>query len=155
MPSPAKPRDTFLWLIVIFKYVKGVLLILVALGAHHLLNRDLSELAERLVDSFRVDPHNRYIHLLLEKMELLTAKQLKELSIGSFIYAAIVFTEGTGLALKKRWAEYFTIIITASFLPLEVVELIHRVTPIKVSVMAINLAILAFLIVRIYRGRKA
>jgi len=149
MPSQAKSRDTFLWLIVIFKYFKGILLIAVALGAHHLLNRDLSEFAEHLVDSFRVDPNNHYIHLLLEKMQLLTAKQLKELSIGSFIYAAIVLTEGTGLALKKRWAEYFTIIITASFLPLEVYELAHRVTPVKIAVMAINIAILAFLILRV------
>jgi uncharacterized membrane protein (DUF2068 family) len=149
--QPSKER--LIKLIVIFKYLKGALLIAVALGAHHLMNRDMSDFAEHLVDSFRVDPDNRYIHLLLEKLQILSAKQLKELSIGSFFYAAVVLTEGTGLALHKRWAEYFTIIVTASFLPLEVIELAHRVTPVKIVVMAINLAILAYLIGRVWKRR--
>jgi uncharacterized membrane protein (DUF2068 family) len=144
-------KDTLIKLIVVFKYIKGVLLIAVALGAHHLLNHDMSDFAEHLVDSFRVDPNNHYIHIVLEKLTFLSRKQLEALSLGSFFYAAIVLTEGTGLALHKRWAEYFTIIATGSFLPLEVYELAHRVTPIKIVVMLINLAILAYLIARVMK----
>jgi uncharacterized membrane protein (DUF2068 family) len=143
------PKDKLLKLIVAFKFFKGALLIAMALGARHLMNRDVGDFAEHLVNSFRVDPDNRYIHVALEKLELVSAKQLKALSIGSFFYAAIVLTEGTGLALRKRWAEYFTIIVTGSFLPLEVYELAHRVTAIKIAVMAINLAILGYLIARV------
>ena len=155
------PKDRLLTLIVIFKFFKGAMLIAVALGARHLMNRDVGDFAEHLVDAFRVDPDNRYIHVVLEKLQFLSAKQLKELSIGSFFYAAIVLTEGTGLALRKRWAEYFTIIVTASFLPLEIYELAHRVTAIKIAVMAINLAILGYLIARVrkkpvaMKGRRA
>jgi uncharacterized membrane protein (DUF2068 family) len=104
MTTPEKkkpPKDTLLTLIVIFKFLKGAMLIAVALGAHHLMNRDLSDFAEHIVDAFRVDPNNRYIEALLVKLQFLSPKQLKELSIGSFFYAAIVLTEGTGLAL--RW----------------------------------------------------
>ena len=155
--NTAKPasKDRLLSLIVLFKFFKGALLIAVALGAHHLMNRDMSDFAEHLVDSFRVDPDNRYIHAVLEKMQFLSAKQLKALSIGSFFYAAIVLTEGTGLALRKRWAEYFTIIVTASFLPLEIYELARRVTVIKIMVMASNVAILAYLVGRVAKTRKA
>jgi len=149
--NPPRQKDRFLLLIVIFKFFKGVMLIAVALGAHHLMRRDMGDFAEHLVDTFRVDPDNRYIHLLLEKLQVLDAKRLRELSIGSFVYAAIVLTEGTGLALRKRWAEYFTIIITASFLPLEVYELAHRVTAVKIVVMFINLVILAYLVARVSR----
>jgi len=148
-------KERLLTLIVFFKFFKGALLIAVALGARHLMSRDMGNFAEHLVDSFRVDPGNRYIHVVLEKLQFLSAKQLKALSIGSFFYAAIVLTEGTGLALRKRWAEYFTIIVTASFLPLEIYELCHRVTPIKVVVMAINLAILAYLIGRVRKKPPA
>ena len=122
-----------------------------ALGAHHLLYRNVSDFAEQLVDSFRVDPDNRYIHALLEKARYLSAKQLKELSTGSFFYAALVLTEGTGLALRKRWAEYFTIIVTASFLPLEIYELVHRFSIMKIAVLVINLAIVAYLVIRLRR----
>jgi uncharacterized membrane protein (DUF2068 family) len=111
----------------------------------------VSDFAEHLVDSFRVDPNNRYIEALLVKLQFLSAKQLKALSIGSFFYAAIVLIEGTGLALRKHWAEYFTIIVTASFLPLEIYELARRVSGIKIGVMAINLAILGYLIARVFK----
>ena len=153
--NTAKPasKERLLSLIVLFKFFKGAMLIAVALGARHLVNRDMGDFADHLVDSFRVDPDNRYIHVVLEKLQVFNAKQLKELSIGSFFYAAIVLTEGTGLALRKRWAEYFTIIVTASFLPLEIYELAHRVTEIKIAVMAINLAILGYLIGRVWIAR--
>jgi uncharacterized membrane protein (DUF2068 family) len=154
VPEKQKRKDRLLSLIVAFKFFKGVMLIGVALGAHHLMYRDLSDFADHLVDAFRVDPNNRYIEAALVKLQFLTAKQLKELSIGSLFYAAIVLTEGTGLALRKRWAEYFTILVTASFLPLEIYELAHRVTAIKIVVMAINVAILAYLVGRVVKNPK-
>jgi len=150
-----RSKDRLLTLIVVFKFFKGALLIAVALGARHLMNHDVSDFADHLVDAFRVDPNNRYIEALLVKLQFLSAKQLKELSIGSFFYAAIVLTEGTGLVLRKHWAEYFTIIVTASFLPLEILELAHRVTGVKIAVMAINLAILGYLIARVFKKPEA
>jgi uncharacterized membrane protein (DUF2068 family) len=152
--KPAKKKDRMIMLIVWFKYIHAVLFIAIALGAHHFINKDLGDFLEHLVDAVRVDPNNRYIELLFAKAQLVSPKQFKELSIGSFFYAAIVCTEATGLALRKRWAEYFTIVVTASFLPLETMELIHRVTPIKISVTIINIAILAYLIVRVIRQKK-
>ena len=152
MNGPAtKPKDRLITLIVWFKFFKGAMLIAVALGAHHLMNKDMADFADHLVDAFRVDPNNRHIEALLVKLQFLSAKQLKELSIGSFFYAAVVLTEGVGLALRKHWAEYFTILVTASFLPLEILELARRVTPIKIVVMAINLAILGYLIARVFK----
>ncbi len=148
-------RDRLLTLIVIFKFFKGAMLIAVALGAHHLMNRDVSDFAEHIVDAFRVDPNNRYIEALLVKLQFLSAKQLKELSIGSFFYAAIVLTEGTGLALRKHWAEYFTIMVTASFLPLEIYELARRVSAIKITILVINVAILGYLIARVFKKPEA
>jgi uncharacterized membrane protein (DUF2068 family) len=146
-----KSKDRLMTLIVIFKFFKGALLVAVALGARHLMSHGVSDFADHLVDAFRVDPNNRYIEAALVKLEVLNAKQLEELSIGSLFYAAIVLTEGTGLALRKHWAEYFTIIVTASFLPLEILELAKRVTAIKIVVMAINLAILGYLIARVFK----
>jgi uncharacterized membrane protein (DUF2068 family) len=58
-----------------------------------------------------------------------------------------MLTEGTGLALRKRWAEYFTIIATSSFVPLEVYELVKNFTITKVVVIAVNVAIIVYLVV--------
>jgi uncharacterized membrane protein (DUF2068 family) len=82
-------------------------------------------------------------------------RKLKELSVGTFIYSAVFLTEGIGLALHKRWAEYFTIITTSSFLPLEVYELIHHATIAKAVALAINIAVVIYLVRELRRYPKA
>src|SRR5258708_11149289 len=105
-------------LIAAFKLLKALALIAVGIGALKLLHKDTATIVEHWVNVFRVDPHNHYINLLLEKLSILDDRRLKALSIGTFVYAGIFLVEGVGLALKKRWAEYFTIISTSSLLPI-------------------------------------
>jgi uncharacterized membrane protein (DUF2068 family) len=106
----------------------------------------------RWIDAFRIDPGNRYVQLLFEKLNLLDARRLKELSIGTFAYAGLFLVEGTGLALCKRWAEYLTVIATASFLPLEIYELVRRLTVPRAAALVLNLAILLYLVRDLVRG---
>lgn len=133
-------------LIAAFKLLKGLALLAVAIGALRLLHKDVAALADHWINAFRVDPHNRYIHWLLAKLPLVDDRKLKELSVGTFIYSAVFLTEGIGLALHKRWAEYFTVITTSSFLPLEVYELIHHATIAKGLALAINIAVVVYLV---------
>ena len=141
-------------LIAAFKFLKGLLLLAVAIGALRLLHRDLAGVVDHWVNAFRVDPHNRYIHWLLAKLPMVDDRKLKELSVGTFIYSAVFLTEGIGLALHKRWAEYFTIITTSSFLPLEVYELIHHATIAKGVALAINIAVVIYLVRELRRYPK-
>ena len=53
--------------------------------------------------------------------------------------------EGTGLVLEKAWAEFVTLILTASFLPWELWELVRRMTWIKFGLVVINLAVVIYL----------
>ena len=62
-----------------------------------------------------------------------------------FFYAALVLTEGIGLALHKKWAEYFAIFVTASLIPLEIYELVHKFSFMKILVIAINVAVVVYL----------
>jgi uncharacterized membrane protein (DUF2068 family) len=86
-------------------------------------------------------------------LSILDDRRLKELSIGTFIYAGVFLVEGVGLALKKRWAEYFTIITTSSFLPIEIYEVARRVSGGKILALVINLAVVVYLIVELRRSR--
>jgi uncharacterized membrane protein (DUF2068 family) len=140
-----------LWLIAAFKLIKAFGLIAVGVGALRLLHRDIAALVEHWINVFRVDPHNHYIDLLLEKLAILDDRRLKELSIGTFVYAGIFLVEGVGLALRKRWAEYFTIISTASLLPIEIYELTRRVSIGRSLALVINLAVVAYLIYELRR----
>lgn len=151
MRSTNRQSSAALLAIAIFKLFKGVLLLLVGIGALRLLHRDVGEVVSHWVDVLGVDPDNRYIHRLLSRAFAVSPKQLKETSVGTFVYAGLLLTEGTGLSLRKRWAEYFTIITTAGLIPLEVYEIHRHVTAVKTVVLLINVAIVIYLIVRVRR----
>jgi len=110
--------------------------------------------AEHWINIFQVDPHSHYIRLLLAKLSIVDDQRLKALSAGTFIYSAIFLTEGVGLALGKRWAEYLTIISTASLLPIEVYELVKHASIGKVLALVINLAVVVYLIQELRRFPK-
>jgi uncharacterized membrane protein (DUF2068 family) len=134
-----------------FKLLKALGLIAVGVGALRLLHKDVAAIAEHWINMFRVDPHNHFIDLLLEKLAILDDRRLKELSFGTFVYAAVFLVEGVGLALRKRWAEYFTIITTSSLLPIEIYELARRVSIGRSIALLINVAVVAYLIYELRR----
>ena len=144
-------RDPWLLLIGLFKLVKGVSLLIIAFGLLRMLHRDVAEVTQHWIEVLRVDPENRFIHRALIKVFNVTPKQLKELSAGTFLYAAIFLTEGTGLLLRKHWAEYMTLISTGLFIPLEVWEIHRHFTMLKLGVTVVNALIVWYLAARIRR----
>src|SRR6266446_2054604 len=128
-------------MIALFKLVKGLLLLAVGVGAVKLLHHDVAETLSNWVEFLRVDPDNRFIHGILARVLKLSPRQLEAASIGTFIYAGLLLTEGIGLLFQKRWAEYFTIITTAGLIPLELYELAKHITAAKIAILIINIAI--------------
>jgi len=141
-------------LIAAFKLLKGLALLALGIGALKLLHKDVAAVVEHWINKFPVDPHSHYIQLLLAKLSIVDDRRLKELSVGTFIYSAIFLAEGMGLALGKRWAEYLTIVTTASLLPLEVYELVKHVGIGKGVALVINLGVVAYLIFELRRYPK-
>lgn len=155
-PAPAKPhKSRVLWLIGAEKLFKAVCLLLLGTGALRLVHRDVGEQLTEWISQLRLDPDGHYLRALIERAGLLTDRQLKEISIGAFCYAALLTLEGVGLVLRKTWAEYFTTFMTASLLPLEILELYRRPTAVRIGVLVINVAIVVYLIYRIRRERRA
>lgn len=143
-----------LWLIAAFKLFKGFALLAVAIGVLKLLHKDVASEVERWINFLRVDPHNHHIDKLLAKLGLLDDRKLKELSVGTFFYSALLLTEGVGLALKKRWAEYFTIISTALLLPLEILEIARRVNFARIALFLVNIAVVVYLIMEVRKKQN-
>lgn len=154
-PSVSRPRRLGLVLIGIYKICEGLLLVAAGAGALRLLHRDLEALLLHWVHVLRVDPDNRYIHRLIERALSISPKQLKELSVGTFIYAALRLTEGVGLVARRRWAEYLTVIATGLFVPLELWEMVRHFTWVKAVVFAVNVVVVVYLAVAIRKGSKA
>jgi uncharacterized membrane protein (DUF2068 family) len=106
------------------------------------------------VTRLHLDPENRLVHAAAEKVAGIDQARLRALGAGSFFYALLESVEGVGLIRRRHWAEYLTVIATGSLLPLEVIELSHKISVIRVGVFLANIAILVYLLVMLRRGRK-
>jgi uncharacterized membrane protein (DUF2068 family) len=146
-------RYVGLWVIASFKLMKGLLLLAVAIGALTLLKKDVAEQVAYWITVLRVDPDNHFIHSLLVKLSLLDNHKLEEIGAGTFFYAALLLTEGIGLLLRKRWAEYFTVIATGSLIPLEIYELVQYFSIAKIAVLGVNVMVVWYLIARLTTSR--
>jgi len=123
-----------------------MLLISVGFGALKLMHKDIADVLANLVTEMRFNTDGRLISFLLDRAAAVDDPMLRRISVFVFVYAALGLVEGVGLWLEKRWAEYLTAIITASFLPLEIVEILHRVTWFRLGLFAANLAVLVYLV---------
>ena len=146
-PVPAHVASRQRWLLVIgfFKFAKGVFFVLIGVGVLKLVHRDLADLLLKLALSLRIDPESHLVNLLMDKVQSLTPHRLRWIGTAVFLDAGLDFIEGTGLILRKAWAEYFTLLLTASFLPWELFEIIRHVTPVKIVLTLINLLVVIYL----------
>ena len=142
-------------LIALFKLVKALTLIAIGVGALKLLHRDVGSTLDHWIAMSGIDPGNRWLERGIEKASNLSHAKVKGLGIVSFIYAGLFLTEGIGLWLIKRWAKWFTIIITSSLVPVEIYEIHHHPTAIKILVLVINIAVVVYLLYRIRSHRHA
>lgn len=142
--SPAERRGLFL--VGLFKLSKFLFFLAVGAGALHLVHRNLGDLVMRLVDALPIDPEGRVVSIIMDKADLIDAHDLRRIGAGAFTYAVVCLVEGTGLLLRKTWAEYFTVVLTALGLPVEAFEILHRFNWYKVGAFAVNFLILLYLL---------
>ncbi len=141
-------KGRLLRVIAVFKFFKCATLLALAFGAFHLLHKDVGEVAEHWAMALKLDPGNHYVDLALARASNLNPKQIKELGLGGMLYAALFFTEGIGLWMRKRWGEWATVIITTTLVPLEVYEIFRHPSVVKVLVLLINISVVVYLIWR-------
>jgi uncharacterized membrane protein (DUF2068 family) len=132
--------------IALFKLAKAALLIILGVTALRLVNADIVSGLENWVPQIGFGPASHYVGYVILKASELTPSKIRDAGVGSFIYAALFLTEGLGLWFLKRWAEWMTIVITSSLVPVEVWEIVRRPHWGKVVVLVINLALVAYLV---------
>ena len=109
----------------------------------------------RLATALRFDPESRIVSLLMDKVDLIDVHRLREIGFATFAYSGLALTEGIGLLLEKVWAEYLTLVLTISFLPWELYELVRRPSWFRLGLLVINLAVLWYLVWLLKRKRPS
>jgi uncharacterized membrane protein (DUF2068 family) len=149
-------NNGLLRLIAIFKLVKALTLIAVGVGALRLIHdSNAADAMTQMAARFGFNPGGRYLDHALARIANLPPRDFRDLGIGSFVYAALFLAEGLGLWLAKPWAEWFTAVITGSLVPLEIFEIHRHPTIIKVIVLLLNIAIVAYLVLRIRKEQSS
>ena len=133
-------RNRILALIALFRLSKALLLILVGFGVLELLRPDVQA---RVIEAMQAYPFAMKYH---PERALNSPQRIELLAVGVFAYAALFATEGAGLWLQKRWAEYLTAIATTSFIPFEIWEIVKKQTATRVLLVISNIAIVIYLI---------
>lgn len=113
------------------------------------MHQDIGMRMDHLVRAMRLDPGNRYVERVLERVANLTPDQVKKLGLAGLFYAALFLVEGTGLWMKKRWGEWATVVITGTLVPVELYEIYRHPSVVKVLLLIINGAVIGYLIYRI------
>ena len=128
--------------IIVFKYFKAVLFLLVAVAALTLSRTDPFPTVEQVARFFRSSPENE----LIRAFHHLTPGLALGIGFASLFVALVFGVEATLLASRIWWSTYFTIVLTALGIPLEIWEILHRPSSVRrYLLLAVNAAILVFL----------
>ena len=148
-------RDaTVLRLLALERFSKGLLVLLGAYGVFHFRARHdavqkafqedlplLRPLADKLgwdLDSSSI------VHTIRTVVEAKTSTLLW-LAIGLIVYGVLQLVEGVGLWLLQRWGEYFAVVATSLFIPVEVYELTEKVTWFRAAALLVNIAAVLYI----------
>jgi uncharacterized membrane protein (DUF2068 family) len=127
-----------------------VAILLLALVAHHSAwQSDVTKIIND-IQAGAGGPQGDTGHGLLgefHKLTSLSTTRLYELIALVGLYGVLEGAEAVGLWWGKRWAEYLTFLATILLLPLEIYELSHKVSWLKVFTLVLNLAIAIYLLV--------
>lgn len=159
VPRGKALRDLFiLRFLAVERLVRGVFIVLVAwavwkfsnsqTSVQQLFNNDLT-LFRPIAQHFHYDLDHSPIVDTIQKTFQYKHDTLLITAVALVAYALIEIVEAFGLWAAKRWAEYLTVVATAAFLPLEIMELTHKVSGFKIATLALNvLAVLYILLAK-------
>ncbi|UMB68439.1 DUF2127 domain-containing protein [Mycobacterium paraterrae] len=159
--APEIPRGRFLRdrtlmrALAIERAFRAVIFLLVAAGVvkfsgsrvkwQHVLDRDMP-LLKPLADQVGWNPENSKLVREITHAFALSSSTLQWIAIALAGYALIEIVEAVGLWLMQRWGEYFAVIATSVFLPLEIYELTEKVTALRLFALVINIVAVIWLL---------
>ena len=140
-------RVRYLKLIALFKITKGVLLLVLGVSLLFLNARTrwMDLLSNWIADEILLK-HSKPVAYLLHKLQsVLAGGTLRATGFLALFFTAIFFTEGIGVYMQQRWAEFLMIFATAALIPLEIRHFWHHPGLVGGLILLVNCFIVWFL----------
>ena len=153
-PHTTAIKNNALHAISLFEGLKGLAAIAASLGLLSLVHHDVRAIAYALMGHLHVNQDARFPQMLLNDISALQNANLRQIVLLAWGYAAIRLTEGYGLWRDKAWAEWLAAVSGAVYLPLELSHLAAHTTAINGLVLVGNVAVVAYMVVRLRRRRN-
>ena len=141
-------------LIALARWAQAATLIAAGVLAFHLLRPGVAQQVREWITALPFTTEQRVGQRALIWLLGAGPRRVQLLGVSAFAYAALFAVEGIGLWLQKRWAEYLTIVATSSLVPLEIYEVVKRVTILRIAVLVSNVAIVAYLVWKVRTPRR-
>ncbi|MDQ2790948.1 MAG: hypothetical protein DLM60_15255 [Pseudonocardiales bacterium] len=134
--------------------LRAVLLVGVGLILLTHTHTDWADPARRFAEQIGLDPSRNETGRLVSRLAGFGPRQTQRFGSIAIGYGLLEAVEGYGLFRRRQWAEYLTVVSTALLLFPEVQELFKHPTGLKVGGLALNMVIVAYLIIRLVRCRR-
>ena len=140
-------------IIATYKLLKAVALLLVAFSAFGLVGQSHLQSLSDWIMGLPIHHGHGFLVRVIDKLFELGPRKFVAIGAAACVYAGVFLVEGWGLWREKRWAEYLTVVVTASLIPLEAWEILRHLTWLKVLALVVNVAIVLYLIALLRRPR--
>ncbi|MGH8094037.1 MAG: DUF2127 domain-containing protein [Chthoniobacterales bacterium] len=149
MPKMLRPqgRVRYLKMIAIFKILQGIILLSIGISLLFLHSRThwLDAISD-WVDGELMLAHSRAMLYLLSSLQNVVAGGLIEVTGWVALFSALVLcTEGVGVYLQQRWAEFLMVVATAALVPFEIRHAVLHPGAVAIVILAVNCFIVWFL----------
>lgn len=144
----ASRRNRVIVVIGVFKLIKAALLITLGIAGLVAVPSELAHHVRHLASWMGISPGRHALAHFLGKLSTFDDHTARKLAVASLCYAAVFLVEGIGLLCRQLWAEWLTVVVTASFIPIEVYESVEHFSPSKIVALVLNIAILGYLLWR-------
>jgi uncharacterized membrane protein (DUF2068 family) len=130
-------------------------LLLIAAGIYLLAHTgsNFGSIANHLARTIELDPHRPFIRHIVARLGRLRRHEIAVFGAAALAYGGLELVEGGGLFLRKRWAEWLTVVATTLLIPLELYELVRKPSALKGAGLIVNILIVLYL-VRVVRRRE-
>jgi len=133
-------------LIAVFKFVKSISLVVLAIILLRLRHPETGAHFREWLGTFPLATGHELIDRAIRALLGMSTHTMGLVAAIALGYAVLYAIEGFGLWINARWAEYLTAVSTSLFIPLEIWQLAAHFAPIKLLALAINIAIVAYLV---------
>lgn len=133
---PLKKHAVTLYAIIIFKLIKGLLCVALAVVIYHEAKKDMSQDYQKFLQSpfvktvfgeLRIHPESQFFIGLAKSIGELTAAKVHRAAWGALVLSLFPLVEGIGLLFRVSWAGWLAIGESAFFLPIEFYEMLKQV----------------------------